>query len=146
MAAVNVVNGELIAVKVEWVDGSGTYAASCLINSTRGLEASSSAVESPVPDCDDPSLPSVVYREKDALTWQITGEGILDVTSIDKWDDWHVSKDSKSVKVEIQKTGGFVWTGNFHLTQFSISGTRKEKATASVTLMSDGPVTRTAYV
>lgn len=140
MAAVDVVNGEKLLIQVEWT--SGVYSHSCLINTERGIAFSSSTSDSVVPDCSDPSLPGWVDREVDGLTASISGAGMLDVASIEQWFDWYSGGEPKSVKVKVDKTGGSTWTGDFLLTEFSMTGTRKEKATASITLVSDGAVTR----
>jgi len=64
------------------------------------------------------------------------------VASIDDFYDWFISEDPKNVKVRVDKTGGSTWTGSFHLTEFAIQGARKQKATVSITLVSNGPVSR----
>ncbi|MDO1560421.1 phage tail tube protein [Brevundimonas sp. 2R-24] len=142
MAAVDVINGESLLVQVEWVGSSGTYTHPCLINTERGIQFSANTTESVVPDCDDPTLPAWVSRETDGLSATINGSGMLDVASADDWFTWFNSGDAKNVKVKTDKTGGNTWTGSFRLTEFSMTGTRKEKATASITLVSDGPITQ----
>jgi predicted secreted protein len=141
MAAVDVVNGEMLLVQVEWT--AGVYSHPCLINTERGIAFSSNTSDSVVPDCADPSAPGWVDREVDGLTASISGAGMLDVASVEDWYAWYISGEAKSVKVKIDKTGGSTFTGDFLLTEFAMTGNRKEKATASITLVSDGSVVRT---
>lgn len=142
MAAVDVVNGEQILIQVG--DGQATEAFThpCLINTERGIQFSAETTSTPVPDCADPSAPAWNVTEKSSLGCTITGSGLLDVASIEEYDAWFNSKDTKNVKAKVNKTGGSTWTGAFHLTEFSVSGNRKEKATCSITLVSSGAVVR----
>ena len=140
--AVDVINGEKLLVQVEWVAASGTYAHPCLINTERGINFSANTMDSVVPDCADPTLPAWVMRDTDGLSATINGAGMLDVATADDWFTWFSSGAAKNIKVKTDKTGGQTWTGAFRLTEFSITGNRKEKATASVTLVSDGAITQ----
>jgi len=142
MAQVDVVNGEKLLIMIGDGASPEVFSHPCLINTDRGISFSSSLTQELIPDCDSPEDPAWQSAEKDGLSANINGAGMLDVASIEEFYDWFTSPDTKNVKVKVDKTGGSTWTGAFHLTEFSISGTRKSKATASLTLVSDGEVTR----
>lgn len=145
MALVDVVAGEKLLILVgDGVTPTEGFAHPCLINAERGISFSASMVSETVPDCAAPDEPGWQQTEKDGLSATITGAGMLDVASVAAFDEWFSSKDTKNVKVKIDKAGGSTWTGAFHLSEWQITGTRKNKATCSITLVSDGPVTRAA--
>lgn len=144
MAQVDVINGEQLLIQIGNGATPEVFAHDCLINTDRGITFSSTTTTDIVPDCADPSAPAWQQVEKDGLSAQITGSGMLHVSSIQAFYTWFTSEDPKNVKVVVNKTGGSTWTGSFHLTEFAIQGTRKQKATVSLTLVSNGPVTRTA--
>ena len=98
-------------------------------------------------DCADPEAVAWVLREKTNLSAAITGSGVVNTPDIGEFFDWLASPDSKNCKVVIDvpsADGGVVFTGAFHLTEFSVTGNRGEKMQASVSLSSDGAVTKTA--
>jgi len=142
MAQVDVISGEKLLIQIGNGATPEVFAHPCLINTDRGITFSSTTTTDIIPDCSDPAAPAWQQTEKDGLSAQISGSGMLDVASIDDFYDWFISEDPKNVKVRVDKTGGSTWTGSFHLTEFAIQGTRKQKATVSITLVSNGPVSR----
>ena len=144
MAAVDVINGEKILIQIGDGETVETFAHPCLINTERGIQFSSSTTQEVVPDCGDPTLPAWVSTEVDGLNATISGSGMLDVASIEEFYAWFESGANKNVKVKVDKTGGRTWTGAYKLTEFGVTGTRKSKATCSITLVSDGAVTDAA--
>lgn len=143
MALVDVVNGEKLLILVgDGATPTEVFDHPCLINTDRGISFASSLTQELIPDCDNPDDPAWMTAEKDGLSATVNGAGMLDVASIETFDDWFRSGDTKNVKVKVDKTGGSTWTGAFHLSEWSISGTRKSKATVSLTLVSSGVVTR----
>ena len=141
MAEPTTITGEQILVQIETAT-PGTYAHPCLINTDRGIQWSSSVVSEVVPDCAAPSAPAWTRTEIDGLSGTISGAGMYDLASEEEFFDWWKSGANKSVKVKTGGVGGGTFTGNFKLTEFGVTGSRKSRATASMTLISDGPVTR----
>ena len=147
MAKPTTFNGSKIMIKVGDGGDPETFAHPCLINTTRSVQGSATTVDSVVADCDDPDALAWTEREKDALSYTITGEGVMDAASIQDYIDFLEGAASKNVQVVIadgDATNGRIGTGKFHLTEFQVSGNRKEKATVSLTLVSDGALTWTA--
>lgn len=144
MAAVDVVNGEKILIQIGDGASPEVFAHPCLINTDRGIQFSSNVTSEAVPDCSDQSTPAWTYTEVDGLSATISGSGMLDVASIESFYAWFEGGADKNVKVKVDKTGGRTFTGAFKLTEFGITGTRKSKATCTITLVSNGAVTDAA--
>lgn len=142
MAQVETFNGSKILVKIGDGGSPETFAHPCLINTSRSVQGSVTTVDSVVPDCSDPDAPAWIEREKDSISYTISGEGLMNRADIGDYLAWLKSADPKNVQVVIADglSGAQVLSGAFHLTEFQISGTRKEKATCSITLVSDGVV------
>lgn len=139
MAPVPSINGEKLFIKVgDGATPTEVFTHPCMINSERGIQFSSNGVESTVPDCLDPEAPAWVSRSKDGQSATLTGAGILDKTSVAMFDAWFRSADTKNVQIWVDDLG--YWQGAFHLMEFSVTGNRKEKATVSLSLSSDGVV------
>jgi predicted secreted protein len=140
-------NGSKILVKVGDGGGPETFSHPCLINASRGIQFSAASIDSVIPDCADQDAPAWVTREKDSITATITGEGIMDAADTDDYFDWLTQAAAKNVQCVVNDGGATneqTFQGAFHLTEFSISGERKEKAQVSITLVSTGAITRTA--
>lgn len=144
MAAVKHLNGEQLLVQIGNGATPEVFVHDCLINTERGIVFSSNMSEVLIPDCDDSTLPGWIEREKDGLSAAVNGAGMLHTTSVETFWNWFKSKDTKNCRILVNTTGangGGYWAGAFHLSEFSVTGNRKEKATSSVSLMSDGEVT-----
>lgn len=140
------INGEKLLVQIGDGASPEVFTHDCLINTERGIAFSNSLSESINPDCDTPENPAWIDREKDSLSATVSGSGTLHTTSTETWFDWFKSPDPKNIRVLVDVTGangGGYWSGAFHLTSFEITGTRKEKATVSVSMASDGALTWT---
>lgn len=143
MAAVKHARGVKLLLKVI-TDTPGIYAGYCTINAARGITFSSATNEFPEIDCDDPDQIAWVLREKVSLSAAINGAGILNTPDVQDFFDWLTSSASKACQVVIDvdpADGGIIFEGDFHLTDFAITGDRGAKMEATITLASDGEVT-----
>lgn len=143
---VKAMNGEQLLVQIGDGGSPETFVHDCLINTDRGIQFQSNTTDSLVPFCDEPESPGWLERSKDGLNATISGAGMLHTTSVKDWFLWYKSDDTKTVRVRVNVTGangGGWWQGEFLLTEFQVTGQRKEKATVSVTLLSSGEVTWT---
>lgn len=140
--------GSKVLVKIGDGAGPEVFAHPCLINTSRSIQGSVTTVDSVVPFCDDPEAPAWIEREKDSISYTITGEGLMHASDIADYIAWLKSPLTKNVQAVIADgdAAGHVLSGAFHLTEFQVSGTRKEKATVSITLVSDGEVTDAVQV
>lgn len=97
-----------------------------------------------VPDCDDPDAASWLERDVTSLSRDITGSGVLAESALEIWDDWWESANPKNCQISL--TGGVngtrTWSGSYILSGFEITGSLGEKVQVSVTLVSNGIVTR----
>lgn len=140
MAAVDVFNGSKVLIKVGDGADPEVFTHPCLINTSRSVQESATTVDSVVPDCADLDAPAWTQREKDALSVTITGEGLVNKGDVASYQLWLRATAGKNVQYTIDD-GTTTYVGNFHLTEFQVSGERKEKAQASITLVSNGAVT-----
>lgn len=141
MAGPSTFAGEELLIQIGDGESPEVFSHRCIINTNRGFSRSAQTTQEVVPDCDNPSDPAWVVTEVDGLSATISGEGMIDLTSLEFFDDWFEAGESKNVKVRINKTGGRTYTGAYKLTQFDMNGVRKQKATGSITLVSTGAVT-----
>lgn len=130
-------------------DGGGpeTFAHDCLINAERGVVFAVDTNEFVIPDCDSPDDPAWKEITKDGISASVTGAGVLHTTTAKTaWYDWLVDADPKTCRINLNVAsgvGGGYWSGEFHCTQFEITGDRNGKLTANVTIVSTGALTWT---
>ena len=144
MAEPTTITGDQILIQIGDGASPEVFSHPCLINTDRGIQWSANVISELVPDCADPSAPAWNSTEVDGLGASISGAGMYDLASEAMFYAWFISGDSKNVKVKTGTTGGSTYTGAFKLTEFGVSGARKTRATASVSLVSTGVVVRTA--
>ncbi len=125
---------------IEVGDGNSpeTFGAPCGLTS-KSFEGTAATNDTNVPDCDDPDAASWLERDVVSLSRNITGSGILAKEFLQTWDDWWESANTKNVQITID---GLVWTGAYILSTFTINGTLGSKLAVSITMTSDGQVTR----
>lgn len=146
MATPDVFSGEELLIQIGDGASPEAFTHRCMINGQRSLSRSASTTQEVVPDCDDPSAPGWVQTEIDSLTATIQGEGMIDIASLEFFDLWYESGESKTIKAKINRPGARTYTGKYKLSQLDYTGQRKTKATASITMVSDGPVLSAANV
>lgn len=139
----NAINGSKLHVRLGDGATSELFVHPCTINTNRGIEFSSSPVETQVPYCPpDEELPGWIERAIDGLTASITGAGILDTGDLDTFWNWFTAGTSKNIHVEVDTTGalgGGYWSGAAVLSGFTVTGPgRREKTTFECTILSDG--------
>lgn len=115
-----------------------TYEMPCGLT-TKSFNATAQTSDTNVPDCDDPDAPSWLERDVTSLSRDISGSGILADEFLDVWDNWFNSGNTKNVRISM---GDFRWTGGYILSQFSWTANIGNKVEISVTMQSDGQITR----
>lgn len=144
MAQATTVPGKSLLIKVGDGGSPETFTHNCTINAERGLQLSAQTNDVNVPDCDDPDLMAWVEREKVSLSGTINGSGTLNAPDQDLFWAWLSGSSTKNVKIVTDiagASGGRVFSGAFHCTNFELSGNRGEKVNASITLQSSGAIT-----
>lgn len=106
---------------------------------TKSFNGQANTNDTNVPDCDDPEAASWLERDVVSLTRDISGSGVLADEFLGTWDDWFVSANSRNARIHI---GDFQWSGAYLLTAFQITANLGNKVEISVTLSSDGEITR----
>ena len=94
------------------------YTAPCGFTS-KSMQLTKNLTEVNLPDCDDPDAVAWVGRDAQSLSAQVSGEGVLNSESVDKWLAAFESVESIGVKVIIEFPAKTItWTGkmqNLHL-------------------------------
>lgn len=128
-----------------------TYIAPCGF-AEKTFEISKELSDTTIPDCDDPDAPAWTGREVRALSWSVSGSGVLAKEAFEEWRTFAQSSGSRKVRVLIAQDttapytagdGGY-WTGPAHLESFQITANLGEKVQIAVTLQGDGETVWTA--
>lgn len=120
-----------------------TFAAPCGLT-TKAINLTATANEFNVPDCTNPDAPMFTERVISALSAGVTGNGVLDMNSLDEWRIWWLSGLAENIRVVIDETqalGGGYFAMSAVLTDLNIGGNQGELATVDVTIASNGPIT-----
>ncbi|WP_275790557.1 phage tail tube protein [Pararhizobium gei] len=118
------------------------YGAPCGLTQ-RSMTISKGLEEFQLPDCDDPDAISWLGRDATSLSMSVEGETLLAEESVETWVDAAEAEDSIPAKVIWEfpaKT--LTWTGNMHVENFNATGINNRRATATVSMQSDGKMTR----
>jgi hypothetical protein len=97
-----------------------------------------------VPDCDDPEAPAWEDKAISALSGAVTGDGILSMADLARWNTWFQSGLDKNIQVWIDlpgAQGGGYWSGAAILSSFEISSalaTEGNRCTVKVQIDNDG--------
>jgi hypothetical protein len=139
---VSAVSGDLILVQIGDGDDPEEFAHDCLINASRGLSLTANVSEQTIPNCTNPSLPDKTVRRVDSTDSTISGDGKLHSSSTLAW----LNRVGKTINIKVRQAGVWQVAGAYILTEFSITGTAREFATASVSLSQADAPTITADV
>ena len=134
---VEVVDGEKILVQIGNGADPEVFAHDCLINTGRSINLTASVSEQSIPNCLDPSLPDKIVRRVDSTDSNISGDGKLHSSSTLEW----MQRVGTTVNIRARQAGVWRIAGAYIVSEFSITGTNREYATASVALVqADAPV------
>jgi predicted secreted protein len=139
-------NGEKLLIQIGDGANPETFAHDCLVNTERGIVFTADTQDFTVPNCLSPSDPAWKEVIKDGLSAAVNGAGMVHTSSIETFFNWLKSPDAKNCRVKVDVAGadgGGYWQGAFHLTSFEVTGTRKQKSTNTIALVSSGEVTWT---
>lgn len=138
--AITTLQGEKLFIKIgDGATPTEAFTHPCTVNADRGIQFQSSGNEVEVPSCNNPEDPVWSEFFKTVLSATITGAGKLDTAEVPMWAAWFNSDDAKNIKVYLD-TGAY-WSGPFKLTDFQITGARKNASECSLTLRSHGAIT-----
>jgi hypothetical protein len=115
-----------------------TFTAPCGLTS-RGFERTANMNATNVPDCADEDAPS--WLEQDVISYQasISGAGVVADESLDAWEDWWDSGETKNCQVHLKTT---IWEGPFKLQTLTYNGERGQRTNLTIALVSDGEIAR----
>lgn len=108
---------------------------------SRGFNRTVKTGETDVPDCADEAAPAITMRSATALGAEITGSGVFAGEDVDVWDAaLGVEKNFEVILDLPLADGGGSWTLPMILTNWNLKGTKGEKVTFDVTLVSSGAI------
>ena len=144
MAQATTIKGGKIAVKLGDGASPEVFSSPCGLTQ-RGLTLSKNLNDVTIPDCDDPDKVAWLGRDAASLSMSISGEGVLASESIEAWMDAAESIDSVDVQVDIEfPATTYTYAGKMHVESFEIGANNGERATITVSMQSDGEMTRTS--
>lgn len=122
-------------------DSPEIFRAPCGLTS-KGFNQTATTQDTIVPDCENPDAPAFVERAIDALSSEISGDGVLSWDDHHEvWQPWLFSAAAKNVRIGIGTiptlTGGY-YEGPFLLTGLNMTADRGQKMRGAVTLVSAG--------
>jgi hypothetical protein len=124
------------------LSGGGIYSAPCGFTS-RSIALHKALNEFQLPDCDDPDAIDWLGRDAVSLSMSVNGEGVLASESVETWLDAWESVDSIAAKVEWEFPAKTItWTGRMHVENVETTAPNAQRATMTVSMQSDGPMTR----
>jgi predicted secreted protein len=92
------------------------------------------------PDCDDPDAAG--WEERDAVSQSATiaGNGVMATESVATWWAAYNRADTVNARFFLDAPGGGHWDGAFHVTRFEVGGSRGNRSTVTIEMLSDGAV------
>jgi hypothetical protein len=111
-----------------------TFSAPATVNAKRGVNLTSNAATTEVPDVTNPLSPSKTMRTVVSLDSNIDGEGIMDHADLATWTTWWQSGLQKNIEVFAgPNTGDVTIAAPYILTSLQVTGAKKgEKVTVTV--------------
>lgn len=131
-------------VRVLLGDGASpeTFAAPCGLTS-RSITFTKALNDFQIPDCDDPDAVDWLGRDAVSLAMSVSGEGVLANESVDDWLAAWESVDPVNVRIEWEfPNRTIIWNGAMHIESFEVGAQNAQRATANVSMQSDGEMVR----
>lgn len=145
MAKAGTANFHEMVLEVE-TDTPGTYARICGLTG-RGIQRQHNMSVTPVPDCDDESLPASNERAVESSDVTISATGVWARQSHELMLDWWYGGATKNIRVKhVNAEAGDTEyeTGPAYLQSIANQADRGAKVTAELNIEFDGIPTRTA--
>lgn len=141
MAVATTIKGGKVRVLLD-LTGGGSYTAPCGFTS-KSIVLNKALNEFQIPDCTDPDTVDWLGRDAVSLSMSVSGEGVLAEESVEDWLDAFDSVESVAAKVEWEfPTKIITWTGLMHIESFESTAPNAQRATANVSMQSDGQMVR----
>lgn len=146
MALVKTLSGSKLLIQIGDGADPEVFAHDCMINTSRSFGVAKSVNSFAVIDCDNPDDPAWVELVADQLSSEVSGAGMLHTSSIGTWFGYATSKEPVNVRILLNGValadGGLHFAGQYQVTALEVTGNRGDKVEVSVSLSSNGPVTK----
>ncbi len=117
----------------------------CTINTEKSFTITPNYNDIEIPDCDDPDLPSAIFKRATSVTGEVSGSGVMEAADAEFFSEWALSGAAKNVKVIVgDDTAGRQWTFAGRCGPFSPSASKNNVVNAEVSIMTDGRITSEA--
>ena len=140
MAYIQPVLGAQLMIQVGNGATPEVFAASTLINTSRGISFTTATESDELIDLADQLAPAQMIRRVKSVDTKIDGAGMLHQPDAITWLQWASKGTVKNVKIT---DGTWTVTGPYVLTSFNITGDRVKSSECSITLEQAGAVTIT---
>lgn len=140
MAQPKVPFGTKLRIKV--FDGGGTpnFILLCGLT-TKSFNQSKEMNDFTVPDCDDPEKIVAVQRRARTKALEVSGAGVFNPADRERLQEMFDDEEPRTLRIELNvplADGGGHWSGDFHLSQFNITGDDEGLMQADMTFLSHG--------
>lgn len=117
----------------------------CTINTERSFTITPNYNDIEIPDCDDPDLPSAIFKRATSVTGEVSGSGVMEADDAEFFSEWALSGAAKNVKVIVGTSdAGRQYTFAGRCGPFSPSVSKNNVVNAEVSIMTDGRITSAA--
>jgi hypothetical protein len=128
------------------VSSEYTYALLAMINTSRSLTRTAAATANEIPRTDDPTQPNKMMRTVVSIDTEVSGAGVMDVTSFSALDALLASGAPAQFQIAMTVTGGIVYTGQMVVTKLELTGSKHgEIVTCNTTLAQADLLTVSAH-
>lgn len=117
----------------------------CTINTEKSFTITPNYNDIEIPDCDDPDLPSAIFKRATSITAEVSGSGVMEADDAEFFADWCLAATAKNVKVIVgDSDAGRQFTFVGRPGPFSPSVSKNNVVNAEVSIMTDGRITSEA--
>jgi predicted secreted protein len=110
---------------------------------TKAFTLNASTNTTLIPDCLDPSLPAWEAKDVNALSAEVTGNGVMAVESFHTWLDWYLGATERQSRIQLVSPTALPLSlgylqGAFILSKLTYNGVRGQKVLIDITMVNNG--------
>ena len=110
---------------------------------TKNFTLNASTNTTLIPDCIDPSLPAWEAKDVNALSAEVTGNGVMAVEAFHAWLDWYLGAQERQARIQLVSPVALplslgYFQGSFILSKLTYNGVRGQKVMIDITMVNNG--------